>query len=254
MRVMGIPTVLALTLLLSACGGSDSPTSPGDVTPTLSESLETSSLSFHFTPGDGVESDWQEAYHEWATARLGVSLPGKIQYYKYASDAQMRSLVGRGCCFAEPETLTIHTLWPRDDHEVVHVYAGRIGRPSNFLSEGLAVAFQVDPVGGRTEPWWNGLSVHLRAGGFLEGGTLVPLTDFLTTEDFRSHDSNTSYPQAGSFVDFLIDRHGLDRYLQLYRRGDVGDSEGRIRSDFQDVYGLGVEQAEAAWHAFLRDR
>jgi len=240
-------------LLLSGCGGGGpTPVDPGAVLPELSASVDTPSIAFHLSPGDTVEADAQEQYHAWATGRLGVTLPERVQYYKYTSDAQMRSLTGRGCCFAEPERLAVHTIYPRDNHEVVHVYSARIGTPSNFFNEGLAVAFQTNPAAGDLEPRWNGIPLHDLARSFLNQGTLPPLASMVETEDFRGISSEISYPAAGSLVLFLIEEHGLEALVRFFQGGG-GPTESRshIESNFRSAFDWTLEDAEAAWHARL---
>jgi hypothetical protein len=217
----------------------------------LTERLETASLVFRFSAGDSVDSSWQQQYHDWATAQLDVTISGKIRYNKYRDNAQMNAVMGRGCCFAEPATLTVHTLWPRDNHEVVHIYADRIGSPTNFLSEGLAVAFQVDPTSGDLTPRWNGIPLHGHARVFRQGGQLIPVADMLTTSDFRRHATSLSYPQAGSFAWYLIESYGLNAFLAQFPGASPNDSAAGIRSRFESAFGFSIERAESEWHAML---
>ena len=106
---------------------------------------ESASFRYHYVAGDRVDADWQETYHAWATARLGVSLPQKIEYHKYQSRQAMGERTGNYNTngFAEPSRFEIHTLWPTDNHEVVHIYTALVGRPSDFFN-GIAVAFQTN--------------------------------------------------------------------------------------------------------------
>jgi len=240
-------------LVAAACGGGPGPVDPDTVVPRLSVAVDSESIAFHHSPGDTVDAEWQEEYHRWATARLGVTLPGRLQYYKYANDGQMRSLTGRGCCFAEPERLAVHTVWPRDNHEVIHVYASRLGEPSNFFNEGLAVAFQADPVAGDLEPRWDGTHVHTLARDFADRGQVPPLRDIVETEDFRRLSQEVAYPVAGSFTVFLIREHGIESVRGLFRGGGgPAESRDHIEANFRAAFGRTLGDAEAAWRARLR--
>lgn len=254
LRRWPLTTLLIAAVAMTGCSG-NSPTSPEDIAEFLTEQLDTASISFRFSAGDTMpasDADWQQQYHDWATARLGVTLPGRLYYNKYRDNAQMNAATGRGCCFAEAETLSVHTIYPRDNHEVVHVYVVRgIGSPSNFLSEGLSVAFQVDPAGGDFTPRWSGVPVHELARTFRRNGQLIAVNNMLTTEQFRAHPGSVSYPQAGSFAAFLIDTYGLDPFLAQFRGASPNDSAQRVRSAFQQAFGFSIEQAEAEWHAML---
>ena len=246
--------LLPLLLMLAACGGSGGPTAPTQ-TP-LPVANESASFRYHYAAADRVDADWQETYHAWATARLGVRLPQKIEYYKYQSRQDMGNHTGNYGTngFAEPARFELHTLWPTDNHEVVHIYTALVGRPSDFFNEGIAVAFQTNPATSRFESVFNGQEVHQACAQYLQNGTLVvPLNRILLTNDFRAiGDSVLSYREAGSFLRFMIDRYSLERVLEFFRISSRTDSIATISARFQTALGVSIEDAEAAWLAMLR--
>ena len=62
-----------------------------------------------------------------------------------------------------------------------------------------------------------------------------------------------SYRYAGSFVRFLVDRHGLPAVLEFFRRGGGRDETlAAIRARAESVFGRSFDQLEADWLAFLR--
>jgi hypothetical protein len=61
-----------------------------------------------------------------------------------------------------------------------------------------------------------------------------------------------SYPQAGSFTQFLIVEYGLETWKELFGAIDDYDSTETILRAFESVYGIPLEQAEHLWHEFLR--
>ena len=243
-------------VVLTACGGGGSPASPSQPSP-AAHPIASESAHFRFFKGEGdvIEADRQEAFHAWAVARLGVTVPAKIDYHKYVSREDMGAHTGRYNTngYAEPERFAIHTLWPWDNHETVHVYSALIGRPSDFFNEGIAVAFQTDPLNGRFEPAFNGLDVHEAARQYRGIGQLVlPLSCIVATSDFRAvSDSVLAYREAGSFVAFLIERFGIDGIRRLFQASTRDDSLPTIRERFQGALGVSLEQAEAEWLAFL---
>jgi len=247
--------VLTLPLTLTACGGSGGPTSPSQ-TP-LPVANESTNYRYHFAAGDRVDAEWQESYHAWAIAQLGVRVPQKIEYYKYQSREDMGNHTGNYGTngYAEPARFEIHTLWPTDNHEVVHIYTALVGRPSDFFNEGIAVAFQTNPATSRFESMFNGQEVHQACAQYLQNGTLVvPLNRIVVTNDFRAvTDSVLSYRQAGSFVRFLIDRYGIGRVLEFFRISSRTDGIAAINERFQASLGVSIETAEGAWLTMLRD-
>ena len=248
-------SILALAVAAARCG-SASPTTPTQ--PPLPVANESASFRYHYVAGDRVDADWQETFHAWATARLGVSLPQKIEYYKYQSRQAMGERTGNYNTngFAEPSRFEIHTLWPTDNHEVVHIYTALVGRPSDFFNEGIAVAFQTNPAAGDFESVFNGQQVHSACAQYLQAGTLVvPLDRVVSTTDFRAvSDQVLSYREAGSFVRFTIDRYGIERVLQFFRLSSPTDGLTVIKERFLTALGVSLEAAEAEWTAMLRNQ
>ena len=110
--------VLAAPLPLSACNNSSSPTAPTGPDPrVLNQVPESETTVFHFSVGDSVDADRQDAYHRWIEGELGVGL-------------------------------AVHSIVSWHGHETAHVYSAVAGRPSDFFNEGLAVALSADPLAG----------------------------------------------------------------------------------------------------------
>ena len=239
--------VLALPLS-AACGGS-SPTSPSSG---LTQQTVTEHFVFHFSDGDRVDPAWQEAYHTWAVAQLGVT-PPPITYNKYRDRAQMGSLTGHGNTngYAEPSLNVFHTIWPTDNHEVVHVYVGPWGFPVALFVEGVAVAHQTNPSAGDLVPKWSGTPIHGLARQFRVAGQLVPIVSIAESAAFRSRNAEITYPQSGSFVRFLIDAEGLPAMRRLYGAMSYDAPLSTVRAAFLNVYGFTLEEADARWLRFL---
>ena len=147
--------VVALACGASACGSPASPSSAEGMA--LGRVIETASFEFRFAASDSVDVAWQEAYHAWAIAALGIPAPRRIRYYKYLSRAHMGTHTGNSNtnAFANPDLFEIHTIWRFDNHEVVHLYSSVWGHPVALWTEGLAVAFQTDPPAGDFVARWN---------------------------------------------------------------------------------------------------
>jgi hypothetical protein len=239
---------IVLASLPAACGGS-APTSPSQ---TLGERTVTEHFVFRFSSGDSVNTTQQEAYFAWVIGQLGVS-PAALTYNKYRDRAQMGAITGNGNtnAYAEPALNTIHTIWPFDNHEVVHVYAGSWGSPVALFGEGLAVAHQMNPASNDFVAKWSGTPLHDLARRFRSQGQLPSIASIAETAAFRAKDDGVTYPVAGSFVRFLIDREGIGRMRQLF--GSMGPTVplASVRAAFQGVYGYSLDEAEARWLSFL---
>lgn len=244
----------ALCLATASCGG-NSPTAPGPAD-VLSEQVETAHHVYHFSQGDTIDVQWQEAYHLWATEALGVVTTRRIQYNKYRSRGHMGQIVAvsNTNAYADPVGYSIHTIWPTDNHEVVHLYSSAWGSPVALFSEGFAVAHQVNPVRGDFVPKWSGTPLHDLAARFRREGRLLALTQIAHSNGFRQFDDGVTYPEAGSFVRYLIDSRGLEPMKAVFARLSANDSADRVRQQVQGVYGSTLGDLEAGWLTFLDGR
>jgi len=241
-------------IAISACGGGPGPVAPEDVVRTLTQEFHTKSIVFRFSAGDAVEANRQQAFHDWVTGQLGIGLPSKLTYYKYNGRTQMQALTGRATNgFAEPSAYAVHSIFPYDGHEAVHVYSALVGRPSNFFNEGIAVALNVDPAASRWAPPWNGTHVYAHTQLLVRTNQIKPLSSIITTSAFRELDTWVGYGEAGSFVLFLIEQHGIGRMLSFFRASSQNDSLARIEGNIQSNWGMSLVEVEAAWLAFIND-
>ncbi|MGD8331671.1 MAG: hypothetical protein PVJ49_19725, partial [Acidobacteriota bacterium] len=167
--------------------------------------------------------------------------------------SELETAVGRkGNGWADVNQFQVHTIWPQDSHEIIHLYLHMLGNPPYMFNEGIAVAFQVDPIGGRDWPMWNGRHVHDIAQSYLRAGTLPSLASMLGGTDFWDLDDRVTYPAAGSFVFFLIEQRGIDPIIDFCRRSpSIDESENATRSRFLSVFGMSLDDAENAWHGML---
>lgn len=244
------PGALVLTASFAACG--DSPTAPGNL-PALAVQAEDAAYTYRAAPGDTIDTAWQQAYHGWAVAALEITVTRRVIYNKYLSRQHMGQITGNFNTngFATPATFEIHTLWPTDNHEVVHLYTSTFGSPVALFNEGIAVAHQVNASSGDLVARWSGTAVHDLARTFRQTNRLIPLGQLIDTNAFRRVDANVTYPQAGSFMRWLIDTHGLARVKMLFARGSPLDPPASSRAAFLDVFGLTLEEAEQHWLAYL---
>lgn len=250
--------VIAATTFVAGCGGS--PTAP-----TTASSLplvgETATMRYYHEPGDTIDITRQEAFNAWAIERLGLVLPQKVEYRKYFSGEAMARYTGTNTNgFAEPSLWRFHTIWPFDNHEVVHVYTAVVGRPSDFFNEGIAVSFQTDPARGDFTVRFGypssspGEQVHEACRRYLRSDSLpLPVSRYVTTSGFRGiSDPVLSYHLAGSFVLHLTERFGLSAVLRFFQTSNRDETLDGIRAHIKAVFGVSLDEIENSWLAMLR--
>jgi hypothetical protein len=158
----------------------------------------------------------------------------RVQYYRYASQADIRNQAGLYALgVTDLSRGEVDSVWGYHPHELVHVAAGRIGRPPAFFAEGLAVALSS---GDR----WGERTVDAVAREALAAGHR--LDPFMTA--FEEQDPELAYPIAGSFVAYLIDTYGIDQVLAFY--GACG-TRLRLESALRETFGRTSASLTLAW-------
>lgn len=236
------PSVRACALLLLlSCGTTSSPV-PLDQTVTSQHYL------FKFAKGDSVDVAWQETYHAWLLNELPGTPAQQVEYRKYRDREHLQWLTGRATNgFAELDELCMHTIWPTDNHEVVHVLVIHgWGHPPALFNEGIAVAHSTDPATGDFTPRWNRTSVHL-----LARRTAFTLDDLLTSADFFSQDEDLTYPTAGSFVRWLLDTRGVSPMRAFFGQSTFDATADDTRAKFAAAYGFSLDSAWDEWRRWL---
>lgn len=133
-------------------------------------------------------------------------------------------------------------------HEMIHVYAPNANR---FLAEGLAV-YGHDLLGGPSAYPNFGKSLDEIAGRSASRELASALERTPTPEPLENL-SKEGEAIAGSFVKFLIDRHGMEKFRALYAltplvpmKRDAGEF-----ARWQQVYGQSFEDIVGDWLALL---
>ncbi|MDQ0271944.1 hypothetical protein [Cytobacillus purgationiresistens] len=140
-------------------------------------------------------------------------------------------------------------------HEMTHILYGMGDTKSPYqygalTQEGLAVYTQ-NEFGNITSP--NGdLNVHELIKYFFEVEKLIPLYKLVNPEEAklivysstRSEDEPTriwmAYAQAGSFVTYLIDEYGIEKFSEIYDHPD-------LESQIKKIYNMDLDELEKRW-------
>jgi hypothetical protein len=190
-----------------------------------------------------------EFHHADVARALGVDSPPRVVAWVYRSAEEKRRLVGAARTeYAKPWLGEIHLVdapapHPVLRHEVVHAVAaavagGPLGVPARAgvlvsagLVEGLAVALETPRSRWTTHEW----SRAARDEGFLpDVRGIVGPAGFWTQAPARA------YTAAGSFLAFVLERHGAERLREAYRTGDLAAATG-----------VPLDVLAAEWQRFL---
>ncbi|MDD7735813.1 MAG: hypothetical protein SOW55_02585 [Bacilli bacterium] len=105
---------------------------------------------------------------------------------------------------------------------------------SNFIVEGLAMYFD--------EKWW-GLDNDVWASYYKANNKDLSISNLLNNEEFDNLNCEITYPIAGSFVKYLINRFGVDKFIQLYQITEVPDS-----NDFKKIFHYTIQELESLFY------
>lgn len=140
----------------------------------------------------------------------------KIYYFLCKDESEIQKVTGfatRGMYLLAQDYVI--TTYNTHYHELVHFLINFKLKnlplyTHPFLQEGLAVAF-----GGR-----GGLQAHtiFETADFLVKSGFANYPELLTRKDFINTDASISYPISGLYVDFLIKKIGIERFIELYKK------------------------------------
>ena len=135
-------------------------------------------------------------------------------------------------------------------HEVVHVFAPNANR---FLAEGLAT-FAHQHLGGASAFPNYGEDLH-RAARKFSGADVADLERYETPRRLQTGtlSEDETYLVAGSFVRYLIETHGLDKFRALYELTPLVPRQrnpGPV-GRWQQVYGVPLERLIADWRVAI---
>lgn len=135
--------------------------------------------------------------------------------------------------------LTIDSYYGTIKHELAHIFSAGFGEGpfagpdmlNPAMLEGLAVA---------ASPFYGEYPVRYLSAAARKFGTYVPLERLFSGLHFFGSVSSVSYVQSGAFIEFLIERYGIEKMKLLYC--DI---------DFQKYYGQDINALEGEFTAYL---
>lgn len=138
-------------------------------------------------------------------------------------------------------------------HETTHVLMGPHGYPPALFTEGFAVYMSERLGAPASKDLGRGpSSVYARVRDLKRSGEWIGLEELLTYTEIGSQASRShvSYPEAGAFVKFLIDRFGKDKFLEAYKtlkNSDDPQVHRQNRTELERIYRLSLQSLERDW-------
>jgi hypothetical protein len=206
----------------------------------------------HYLPDSVAEREidtlikQNEAYLASHLVLLGVAEYDKIiDFFYFDSRDQIKEIISHPIrAMADPGSMTVLTIRNseeigRDAHEIMHVVSFDLwggwgwerGEELSWLAEGLAT-YADEPCNGYKQAE---LAAHI-----LKNTADSVSLDSLAT-NFRQHPEMIGYMLAAGFVEFVLDRYGIEHFHNLWIEGYDG---------LEKVFGKDVASVEQEWHKY----
>jgi hypothetical protein len=235
--------------------------------PTM-EKGSTKHFDIYHQKGSAAEKDIEkiasdrEAAYSAINEFLGTKSPLRIKLIFFESEETKwfeTGWQGRGWAYGNTMVEVYNEQEQLDPyHETTHVLMGSYGDPPALFNEGFAVylsersgAHALDDLSGGQA------TIYERVRELKARGELIDLRKLLGYTEIGSKQSRppVAYPEAASFVKFLIDTYGKDKFLNAYRTLQNSDSEAAHQENIrtlEQIYGESLTELETKWQsAFL---
>jgi hypothetical protein len=178
--------------------------------------------------------------------KFSIDYGKTISIYLYPEE--MEAIVWKAYPYLSQYQLTdgkVHVFFGRAGqygqigHEMVHAMTQQMaafsaGKTPDLLIEGLAEYLD-------ESPWGVDLDAFVKRFG--ENGAYLPLSRLWNPVDFRRAPRLAAYVQAGSFVRFLVQEFGLEKFKRLYARPDLKAVYGKSLLELEEQWLLTVQKA-----------
>jgi hypothetical protein len=193
-----------------------------------------------FPPG-AIEA--QQKLFDNVLDRLHLKSDVVIQYYLYPDTTTIQEKLSiKGFQYVSWDDFEFHSINPNDNHEFIHFIMDEYGTPTRSIAEGTVFWLQGS---------WNGVPVHIGAADLLRRGLLPSVAKLTTYNDFAMMKADVSIPAAASWVGFIVERWGPERFVELHRKISGANSYGLFAQGFERTYRVKCEDAEEQWRQFL---
>lgn len=231
----------------------------------FTEKEENEHFIFYYCQGDGVDAESQECFYNYIVKLFKIKpIEGeKITYWKFRNSTHLEQKTGfentGGLAYRSQKMIKSTYSW--ENHELIHILQYHyLGWSTDFFNEGLAMAFQIDPLKKRYVSDAKFTAEKMSLNQYLkikiEEKKYIKLERIITTEGFRACKEEyelIAYVEVGSFVRYLIDKYGLKKFFQFLKITDEDSWASTIKENLIKIYNLSLEILEKDWLNYLEN-
>jgi hypothetical protein len=194
----------------------------------LSKQIESHQFILHYDAIDSTEAQLislnQEFYFLELSDGLNTKPTKKINVYLFNSREQKQKLFGAGNAdVAKPWQYSIYISadsWQTTlKHEMAHIFTVEFGSGIFKLASGFNVAL-IEGMGESQDGISNDISIQYLTKLAYNNGYVVDIKSLFNGLSFFKGNSTLAYTYSGAFIQFLIEKYGIEKVKQFYRSGD----------------------------------
>lgn len=198
----------------------------------LSKEISSDQFILHFDKLDEIESEYvklcADYYYAEVEKVLKVKPSNKIHIYLFNNRKQKKELFGAGNAdVAKPWQYSIyisadsweHTL----KHEIVHIFSAEFGTGPFKLAAGFNPAL-IEGIAEAIEGNVDNYSLFDFTSLAYNHNHKIDLSSLFTGLNFFKSNSSLSYTYSGAFIQFLIEKYGIDKVKDFYANGDFSSA------------------------------
>ena len=185
----------------------------------------------------------QEKWYSLIIKKLKIKNNRKIHYYLYPSRTLKEKLTEDvGNAYANWDDFSVHTIYSKNlkvigPHEDTHLLTLSWGTSIELFQEGLAEYLH---------PLWHSKSHNYWVKKYKEENKFE-FEKLFDNNYFYSLNPNISYPIAGSFTKFLIDKYGLEKFKESYSSLSKEKNNKENIEIFENIYQKPIREIESDW-------
>ena len=179
------------------------------------------------------------------TSDFGIKkMDKKVDYYFYPSEDKFLKLLRRKRYKQLPRwgLKEFHSIESYEDHDMMHMILYDLGKPPMGLVKGVVFQYREKIYG------WD---LHNCAKQDLINKRLPVLYKTLSQYAFTHTEFSVTVPSWGSFVKYMIEKHGMDKMVKLYKQTDGADNFESFNKPFKELYGDDFPVIDQKWRMFL---
>lgn len=182
-----------------------------------------------------------EFYYKMLSQKFGYNTSDKINSYIFSDAGQKGRTLGAenadvAKIWLNSVYLDINSYSSTLKHELVHIFTSKIGITPFRISGGLNMAL-LEGTAVAIENNFDNMNLHYAAQKAIQNYPDLRVSDIFSGLNFFAGNTRISYLISGSFIKYLIESYGMNKFKKFYSTFDsetvYGHKFGKLFNDYQ---------------------